>query len=133
MVSINVPAHKLDDFIIAFKYALGTLLTQEMAMKCPVDKGELKNSIRFNITDEGIEIIMAQHGIYVEFGTIPHIIRPVNAKALKFKVDGKTIFAKEVHHPGTDPQPFIRPTFHAKLGTFVQKAIYIAKETTGIS
>lgn len=40
-------------------------------------------------------------GWLLETGTRPHIIRPVNASALRFEVDGKEVFAKEVNHPGT--------------------------------
>lgn len=70
--------------------------------------------------------------LYLEFGTEPHEIRPKNAKALAFPRSGgrgvirkgqrKTqfnfqgrvkitglVFAKVVHHPGTDPRPFFRP------------------------
>lgn len=38
---------------------------------------------------------------YLEEGTRPHIIRPKRAKALRFKVGGRTVYAKIVHHPGT--------------------------------
>lgn len=70
--------------------------------------------------------------VYLEFGTEPHEIRPLNKKALAFPRAGgrgvirggqrKTqfnfqgrvkitglVFAKVVHHPGTDPKPFFRP------------------------
>lgn len=38
---------------------------------------------------------------YYEFGTRPHIIRARNAHALRFMMDGQLVFAKYVHHPGT--------------------------------
>ena len=43
----------------------------------------------------------------VNDGTKPHIIRPKNAKALAFKIGGRVVFAKVVHHPGTKAQPFL--------------------------
>ena len=63
-----------------------------------------------------------------EEGTRPHIIRPKRAKALRFQkgrympktnpggkfrgpgkvIGGKTVFAKQVHHPGTKPRHFTR-------------------------
>lgn len=47
---------------------------------------------------------------WLEDGTKAHIIRPRNAKVLKFKGRaGKMVYAKQVHHPGT-------PAFHV-LGT----------------
>lgn len=37
-------------------------------------------------------------------GTKAHIIRPVRAQILRFLVDGKTVFAMVVKHPGTLPK-----------------------------
>ncbi|WP_273845401.1 hypothetical protein [Rubrobacter calidifluminis] len=38
----------------------------------------------------------------LEYGSRPHTIRPrPPKKALRFEVDGKTVFAKVVRHPGT--------------------------------
>ena len=38
-----------------------------------------------------------------EYGgrTSPHDIVPVKAQALRFMMEGKTVFAKIVHHPGS--------------------------------
>lgn len=33
--------------------------------------------------------------------TEPHVIRPKKAKALKFSIDGETVYAKSVNHPGS--------------------------------
>lgn len=43
----------------------------------------------------------------VNDGTRPHLIRPKNAKALRFRVDGKVVYAKVVRHPGTRARPFL--------------------------
>jgi hypothetical protein len=45
--------------------------------------------------------------IYVVRGTRPHTIRPKRAKALRFRVGGRTVFAKVVSHPGTKPDDFM--------------------------
>lgn len=46
----------------------------------------------------------------LELGTGPYIIRPVKAKMLAWKTpDGQWHFAKQVHHPGMAPRPFLRP------------------------
>lgn len=37
----------------------------------------------------------------IERGTRPHVIRPRKARVLVFQVNGRTVFAREVHHPGT--------------------------------
>lgn len=81
---------------------------------CPVDKGGLRASINLIPFSPGYSFYelatTKEYAEAVEFGTAPHIIRPVNGKALKFKADGKTIFAKKVNHPGTRAQPYFRPS-----------------------
>jgi hypothetical protein len=49
----------------------------------------------------------ADYALYVHEGTSPHVIRPRNAKALRFDVGGRTVFAQLVHHPGTKARPFL--------------------------
>ncbi|MFD6936263.1 hypothetical protein ACFWAP_08940 [Streptomyces goshikiensis] len=44
---------------------------------------------------------------YVLDGTRPHIIRPRRAKALRFEIRGREIFAAYVRHPGTRPNDFL--------------------------
>lgn len=48
---------------------------------------------------------------YVINGTEPHPIDPVNASVLVFTVDGQTVFARHVDHPGTQPNNFILRAF----------------------
>ena len=111
----------------------------------PVDTGRLKTSIKV-ITDGNVfHISMVDYALHVEFGTKAHIIRPKNKKSLafaktggklvhhkdntvstKFEFGGKSVltdavFAKVVHHPGTQPQPFIRNTLSTKMkGIIIQ-------------
>lgn len=40
---------------------------------------------------------------YLEYGTRPHVIRPRNARALRFVSGGRVVFARAVNHPGTRP------------------------------
>lgn len=104
-------------------------MRNELVLVCPVDTGILRNSIKVKSTDEGIVIWMANYGKFVEFGTPPHIIKPTEKEALKFEVGRverlgkggkkKIVFAKEVKHPGTRPQPFIRNTIQNKLKNII--------------
>ena len=82
-----------------------------MREKAPERTGRLKQSIR-KIVKPSRAVIgpTVPYAIYVEYGTRPHEILPVRAKALRFEVDGKVVFAARVHHPGTKPQPFVRET-----------------------
>lgn len=79
----------------------------------PVDTGRLRASIR--IESRRTALLRSRYTIgsdlsyapMVHDGTRPHIIRPKRAQALKFKIGGRTVFAKVVHHPGTRPRPFL--------------------------
>src|ERR1700684_758693 len=46
----------------------------------------------------------ASYAPFVEFGTAPHIIRPVKARVLANKETGQ-FFGTLVHHPGTKANP----------------------------
>ena len=96
---------------------------EEMQRTVAVKTGELKRSIKHSVNNDGLVLnfSMRDYGKYVEYGTPPHIIRPKNKKALAFKMGGEDIIVKEVHHPGTRPQPFIRPFFNTKLGQSIVK------------
>lgn len=59
-------------------------------------------------------------------GTDPHEIRPKSAGALAFQIDGKTIFAGVVHHPGTDANPFVDRAItrtESRIDDFVDQAL----------
>jgi hypothetical protein len=75
------------------------------------------------------------YAAYVEFGTKPHVIKPVRARFLawpknasdrrlsgrartrKGKPVGPIIVARLVNHPGTKPQPFLVPGAKAAVGS----------------
>lgn len=44
---------------------------------------------------------------YVLDGTRPHIIRPRRAKALRFEVGGRVVYAAYARHPGTRANNFL--------------------------
>lgn len=79
----------------------------------PVDTGRLRASIRverrstFGLRQRWTVGSDVEYAPMVNDGTRPHIIRPKRAKALRFKVGGKVVFARIVHHPGTRARPFL--------------------------
>jgi hypothetical protein len=89
--------------------------------------GNLRNAVRaYPPTSDQFPIMgsvgidrTAPYGKMLEDGTKPHDIRPVRAKALRFSVGGDIRFAKVVHHPGTKPMPFMRPSFAEKRGSII--------------
>jgi len=105
-------------------------LQNELVLACPVDTGRLRNSIKVKENERGLLIWMVDYGQFVEFGSPPHIIKPKDKKYLKFEIGklerlkgkktGKNIvFAKEVKHPGSRPNPFIRNTLQTKLQNII--------------
>jgi hypothetical protein len=62
-------------------------------------------------------VINSRHpaSLYVLGGTRPHVIRPVRARALRFTVGGRTVYAKVVFHPGTKANNFLAEALRAAL------------------
>lgn len=60
-------------------------------------------------TPEGISI-----GILLEYGTAPHTITSHGDYPLRNRRTGQ-VFGRTVQHPGTAPQPFLRPALTAML------------------
>lgn len=79
----------------------------------PVDTGRLRASIRIEarrtFTLRSVYTIGSdvEYADMVHGGTRPHIIRPKTKQVLRFKVGGRTVFARVVHHPGTKARPFL--------------------------
>ncbi len=60
---------------------------------------------------------LASYAIFLEKGTVPHLIRPVNASVLAFEgSSGEMVFTRLVRHPGTQPNPFMQRAADATEG-----------------
>lgn len=96
-----------------FETRLGPDIAADAKRYCPERTGALQDSIEHHLED-GDLIVSASGGddgrtyaVYVELGTRPHEIRPVRAGALFWP--GAAHPVSKVDHPGTRPQPFLRP------------------------
>ncbi|MFE4796239.1 hypothetical protein ACFRFL_14250 [Streptomyces sp. NPDC056708] len=74
--------------------------------------GSMGRYISWKVTDgpKGLQgVIVCDHPAvrYVLDGTRPHIIRPRRAKALRFEVRGRVVYAAYARHPGTRPNNFL--------------------------
>jgi hypothetical protein len=67
---------------------------------------------------------------FVEGPTRPHFIRPKRAKALRFRVNGRVVFARKVLHPGTPAMPFMAPALRP---AFVAATRQMRTETTRLA
>lgn len=124
------PKHKeiVFDIIANAMPGIGNDLVNELVRVAPVDTGFLRNSIDYTYSKRTVTIHMPSYAMYVEFGTAPHEIRAINKKSLHWKKDGVDFFAKVIHHPGTQPNPFIRTTINTKLRDIIIKNIKMSTE-----
>lgn len=73
--------------------------------------GHLKASIhvRPDHSKHHVDVVAdADYALYVELGTVPHVIRSHGNYPLRNQKTGQ-VFGREVQHPGTEAQPFLRP------------------------
>lgn len=88
----------------------------------PYKTGTLRRSIYTDVQDNGFTGIVAQdpdvadYGVYMEYGTGPHIIEAINKRVLADQ-SMNLIFGKIVHHPGTAPRPFMSPAIEDNIDT----------------
>jgi phage gpG-like protein len=88
---------------------IGARMVQNRAkILAPVDTGRLRASISKDVNSLSFKVFSnVEYAGYVNDGTRPHVIRPRHKQALRFRVGGRTVFAKEVHHPGTRAKPYL--------------------------
>ena len=80
----------------------------------PWRTGKLAGSIVKEVSEGEASIsALASYAVYVEKGTAPHEIRPVNASVLAFEAGGGVVFTRLVRHPGTKPTPFMQRAVEA--------------------
>lgn len=97
----------------------------------PVRTGALRDSISVKHLS-GLTAVIGPnvpYGTYQEFGTgtrgefggSVYIIKPRSpGGVLVFNVNGKRVVAREVHHPGIRPHPYMRPAFERVVTPFGQ-------------
>lgn len=84
----------------------GTAIQETAANNAPRKTGVYQRSIDYD--GDKTVTANANYSADIEYGTNAHEIKPVNAKALHFKQNGKDVFYKKVNHPGTKPNPVLR-------------------------
>jgi HK97 gp10 family phage protein len=125
-VDVSLSGVKLEKLSPLVKGALESSLSemsnkleQTMKEEVPVRTGYLQASITKDVM--GLEARVgptANYAGYVEMGTRPHLITPVNATVLAWESPTGQAFAKFVRHPGTIPNPFTRRTREYVLKDF---------------
>lgn len=99
---------------------LGPRIVANAKRRVNVRSGALKRSIGHSVSRRGplvrlLVFARARHARFVHDGTRPHVIRPRNARALRFEVGGRIVFAQRVNHPGYKGNPFLRDAVREEL------------------
>lgn len=99
--------------------AIGEMIAADAVRRCIVGKypdspqvgGQTKGSIHSKMQSNDTVHVMAttDWALPLEMGTPPHKIKAKNKPYLRFKINGKWVTKKEVNHPGTKRQPYLRP------------------------
>lgn len=102
-------------------FAKGFVSTVSTTAKtlAPVRTGRLKASIHPDPVrrsgpwriDTGVSAD-APYAAPVHEGARPHVIRPRNARFLRFEIEGRVVFTRRVNHPGQRAQPFLTNAVH---------------------
>ena len=131
-VTVSVDLNGLSDKFSRFPEAKAKGLeyaTQEMVrvlmMNSPVDHGLLKSWFIDSITEDEAHIKSpAEYASYVNDGTGPYVIEPVNRQALYW--DGADHPVKRVHHPGIRGRHFVEESIddvNGRLDEYFLKAL----------
>lgn len=106
-------------------------MARDLAKAAPRDTGALSRSVSvsgqrstassFRSTVSVPAGLQRRKAGWTEDGTRPHVIRPRQAKALRFRSGGRIRFAKVVHHPGNPARPWWMPTVR-RWGDTVRRA-----------
>ena len=111
----------------------GTQIQNLSRQMAPVKTGALRDSIVATYPDPLTVNIGpgVPYGGYVEYGTRPHVIKPKKASVLRFKVNGVTVYARAVKHPGTKAQPYMRPAFEQAVSNLSKRMLKLAEQMIG--
>ncbi|NHZ62609.1 HK97-gp10 family putative phage morphogenesis protein [Massilia genomosp. 1] len=110
--------------VAAGLWASAQLIEAQAKANCPVEHGELRDSIRASIKEVGTKVLAsvtaggaAPGGVYIAYahlvefsGAAPHRIEAKSGRRLTF--NGRSY--KAVDHPGMKARPFLRPALDAR-------------------
>lgn len=121
-------ARKVSDYLVPrIVEEVGQELLSTVEQKTPRQTGHLASNWTMTVNGESLTIENdTPYATFVVDGTKPHEILPKNASVLAFQINGTTVFAKRVHHPGTSPNPFVDESINlieSQIDNIVAQAI----------
>lgn len=144
-VDISKYGDRVIDNLIKAQRNTAKDLLKDVKLSAPVNTGAYRDSIQLSETTyDGEKIRTSVYtdatvvdsvgreynlGELIEYGTRPHLIEPARKQMLKFTIDGKTIFASHVFHPGTTANPHFQISlqknialYHFNIGKAIKEA-----------
>lgn len=103
---------QLDGEIHDMMARLGQVVFADVKRDTPVDTGRLRNALFLDVDRKSFRIGWrgVEYGIYVEYGTPPHVIRPRAKRALHWP--GALHPVARVNHPGTPAVAMLRKNLY---------------------
>lgn len=93
-----------------YRESMAEDVAKDARRRVPVDSGELRSTI---MAVGSTVRVGTDYWASVEYGSRPHIIRSTGAWPLRNRETGQ-VFGREVHHPGTPEQAFMRPALYKR-------------------
>ena len=106
--------------------AIEVATTAKMEHRYKQRHGRLKDAVQTAIGESGMEARVyldgniAPYAVFIHEGIKPHDIFPKRRKALRWVDGNKFLFAKRVHFPGWNPDPFIYDALESNQETIVR-------------
>lgn len=141
-VDISKYGERVIDNLIKAQRDTAKDLLKDVKLSAPVNTGAYRDSIQMSETTYDGEYIRTSVytdatvmdsvgreynlGELIEYGTRPHLIEPVRKQVLKFTIDGQTIFASHVFHPGTVANPHFKLSLQKNIPLYrfnIRKAL----------
>ena len=93
---------------------IGRAILTDAQQYVPKRSGRLAESLRAEVHDKVLRVgsLDVNYATDVEMGTSPHVIKPRFKRALYW--EGADHPVARVNHPGTRPQPYLRPALYQR-------------------
>lgn len=107
-IIFNVPdlSNMVEKAVFNAAQRIGYRIEEEAKSTAPVKSGNYRNNIKFNGRDE--VVANENYSAAIEYGVQYRIVTAKVAKALRFVVNGKVVYAKSVKLPARKPNPVMR-------------------------
>jgi hypothetical protein len=108
----TVEMRRLTDHVDNMIHRVSDRIADDMRRAVPVDTGVLRSTIKARHFRLKSKIwVGTDYWAHVEYGTRPHEIRSHGNYPLRNPRTGQ-VFSRRVWHPGTQAQPYIRPSVY---------------------